>query len=471
MASPVVLDATMFREYDVRGIVGETLTEDAIRLIGQAFGSVVAEAGGRSVAVGYDGRLSSPSLEAALVEGLVAAGIVVKRIGLGPSPMLYFAAEHLGTDGGMMVTGSHNPPDYNGIKMVHARRPFYGAQIQGLRDRVGAGRLATAAGGRAETAGIQDAYIARLVEGLAGAADPGSSRKLRVAWDPGNGAAGAVLGALCRRLPGEHIVINERVDGTFPAHHPDPTVEENLAELKAAVAKEGCDLGIAFDGDGDRIGVVDARGRVVWGDQLLVLLSADVLADLPGATIIADVKSSQVFFDEIARLGGQPLMSRTGHSLIKEMMLATGAALAGEMSGHIFFAHRYYGFDDALYAAVRLLAILGRSAASLALLRDRLPQMVNTPEIRIDCPEARKFQVIEEVRDRLRRVDGVRVCDIDGVRVTTADGWWLLRASNTQPVLVGRCEAADAAALARLKAALTAQLLASGIAAGAVTAA
>ncbi len=469
MAHRTALDPTMFREYDVRGIVGEALTEDTIRLIGQAFGSVVADAGGRTVAVGYDGRLSSPALAAAMVEGLVAAGITAKRIGLGPSPMLYFATEHLQADGGMMVTGSHNPPEYNGIKMVRAKRPFYGEQIQSLRSRILAGQLTSAAGG-AENVEVHEAYIARLIEGLSGTAGEGSGRRLKVAWDPGNGACGAVLGALCQRLPGEHIIINERVDGTFPAHHPDPTVEENLAQLKETVADRACDLGIAFDGDGDRIGVIDAKGRVIWGDQLLVILSADVLADAPGATIIADVKSSQVFFDEIARLGGKPMMSRTGHSLIKEMMLATGAALAGEMSGHIFFAHRYYGFDDALYAAVRLLSILGRSPQPLDALRDRLPQMVNTPEIRIDCPEARKFDVIEEVRHRLKDASGVQVCDIDGVRVNTKDGWWLLRASNTQPVLVGRCEAADPAALARLKAALSAQLIASGVAAGAVSA-
>jgi phosphomannomutase len=470
MAAPTALDATMFREYDVRGIVGRTLTEDAIRLIGQAFGTLVGEAGGRTVAVGFDGRLSSPALAAALVQGLVSAGIAVKRIGLGPSPMLYFATEHLGTDGGMMVTGSHNPPEYNGIKMVHAGRPFFGDQILSLRTRIGEGRLNERPGGSAESVDVRAAYVARLAEGLDGRGVEGSARRLRVAWDPGNGAAGAVLGMLCERLGGGHIVINGQVDGTFPAHHPDPTVEANLAELKETVARHRCDLGIAFDGDGDRIGVIDGRGRVIWGDQLLVMLSADVLADVPGATIIADVKSSQVFFDEVTRLGGKAVMSRTGHSLIKEKMLETGAALAGEMSGHIFFAHRYYGFDDALYAAVRLLSVLQRSPVGLDAMRDRLPRMVNTPEIRIDCPEERKFAVIGEVRRRLAGIDGLRVCDIDGVRVNTPDGWWLLRASNTQPVLVGRCEAADAGGLDRLKAILAEQLTASGIDAGAVEA-
>jgi phosphomannomutase len=268
---------------------------------------------------------------------------------------------------------------------------------------------------------------------------------------------------LSKRLPGRHVLINEVIDGNFPAHHPDPTVEENLRQLKQVVAEERCDLGIAFDGDGDRIGVVDARGRVLWGDQLLVILSRSVLADLPGATIIADVKASQVFFDEVTRMGGRPLMSRTGHSLIKTLMAETGAPLAGEMSGHVFFADRYYGYDDALYAAVRLLSVVGGSDTSLAEMRDAMPVTINTPELRIDCPEERKFAVIDEVRERLKSVNGVTVNDIDGVRVTSDDGWWLLRASNTQAVLVGRCEAADKAGLERLITELRRQLRSSGI--------
>jgi phosphomannomutase len=457
-----MLDPTIFREYDIRGIVGKTLTMPGMRSIGRAFGTRVRRAGGRTVAVGYDGRLSSPDLEAVLVEGLTATGCSVRRIGLGPSPMLYFATYHLGTDGGMMVTGSHNPPDYNGIKMSLNRRPFFGDDIQSLAALVRAGDFETGSGDAGE-ATVREAYVARLAEGMNG------DRPLAVAWDPGNGAAGAVLRMLCDRLPGRHVLINDAVDGRFPAHHPDPTVEENLGQLKRTVATERCDLGIAFDGDGDRIGVVDGRGRVIWGDQILTLLARDVLAEVPGATIIADVKSSKVFFDEIARAGGRALMSRTGHSLIKNMMAETGAVLAGEMSGHIFFAHRYYGFDDALYAAVRLLSVVGRSPHGLAELRDALPQMVNTPEIRIDCPEERKFEVVAEVRARLKDAPEIAVDDIDGVRVSTADGWWLLRASNTQPVLVGRCEAADTAGLNRLKQALAEQLRLSHIDPRAVT--
>ncbi|MDZ3838451.1 MAG: phosphomannomutase/phosphoglucomutase [Rhodospirillales bacterium] len=452
----VKLDASTLREYDIRGIIGDTLTADHYREIGRAFGTGAIREGGTSVAVGYDGRLTSPELEVALVEGLASTGITVYRIGLGPSPMLYFAVHHLGADGGMMITGSHNPPEYNGIKMSRRGRPFFGDDIRALGTAI-ADQDYVRGDGRIEDRPVAGAYVERL------AADLVFGRTLRVAWDPGNGAAAAVLRDLCARLPGEHVLINDVVDGTFPAHHPDPTVEENLIQLREEVVRHRCDLGIAFDGDGDRIGVIDEHGRILWGDQLLVLLAGPVLAELPGATIIADVKSSQVFFDEIERLGGKPLMSRTGHSPIKKLMAETGAPLAGEMSGHVFFAHRYYGYDDALYAAVRLLSLLSASSASLGSLRDALPAKVNTPELRIDCPEERKFAVVEEVRGRLKDRPGISVSDVDGVRVTSADGWWLLRASNTQPVLVGRCEAADGDGLKRLQDALDGELLACGL--------
>jgi phosphomannomutase len=446
-----MLDPTILREYDVRGIVGEMLKLEDVRAIGRAFGTLVVRGGGRSVAVGYDGRLSSPTLEAALVAGLSAAGANVYRIGLGPTPMLYFAAHHLDADGGMMITGSHNPPEYNGIKMMKGHRAFFGEDIQTLGRMVHAADFADGRGS-VEDRRVDEDYADRLARDM----QPG--KPLAIAWDPGNGAAGAVLRKLCARLPGRHVVINEVVDGTFPAHHPDPTVEENLLDLKRAVAEHQCDLGIAFDGDGDRIGVIDAEGRVVWGDQLLVILAGPILAEQPGATIIADVKSSRVFFEEIERRGGKALMSRTGHSLIKSLMAEIGAPLAGEMSGHIFFSHRYYGYDDALYAAVRLLSVLATSPQSLAGMLTALPAMVNTPELRIDCADDRKFRVIEEVRGRLRGVSGITIQEIDGVRVSTEDGWWLLRASNTQPVLVGRCEAATQEGLGRLTEQLVRQL-------------
>lgn len=456
MSEKVVIHPSILREYDIRGIVGETLTREGIYAIGRAFGTTAGRQGGRSVVVGYDGRLTSPDLESALVAGLKDAGMAVLRIGIAPTPMLYFAIKHLQTDGGMTITGSHNPPEYNGVKMSLLGRPFFGDDIQTLGRLAMSSNLASGAGS-VEDRSIEDAYIARILQDF----EPG--RPLAVAWDPGNGAAAGLLHKLCESLPGRHVLINDRVDGRFPAHHPDPTVEANLAQLKDAVAREHCDVGIAFDGDADRLGVVDHLGRVLWGDQLLLILARAVLKEQPGATIIADVKSSQVLFDEVARLGGKPLMSRTGHSLIKTLMAETGAPLAGEMSGHIFFAHRYYGFDDALYAAVRLLSILSQSDLTLAAMRDAMPKVVNTPELRIDCPEERKFVVIDEVRARLRKVDGVTVEDVDGVRVTSDGGWWLLRASNTQPVLVGRCEAADAAGLDKQIVAMAMQLRQSGI--------
>ena len=457
MASGHVLDATILREYDIRGIVDRTLTEADATAIGRAFASIVlGRGGGRRICVGYDGRVSSPQLEAALVDGLTGAGIEVLRVGLGPTPMLYYAVFHHDADGGVMITGSHNPPDQNGFKLMIGKAAFYGADIVELGRVAADGAFAEGAGAAHDTP-VFDDYVARLTEGVAG-----QGRELKVAWDAGNGAAGEAMAALTARLPGTHVLLNERIDGAFPAHHPDPTVAENLVQLIDTVRAEGCDLGIGFDGDGDRIGVVDGCGRIVWGDQLLALLSADVLARRPGATIIADVKASQVLFDEIARLGGTPLMWRTGHSLIKSKMAEVGAPLAGEMSGHIFFADDYYGFDDALYAAVRLLGLVARSDESLDELRDRLPDAVNTPELRFDCADERKFAVVDAVRARLTD-EGADVVDIDGVRVRTDDGWWLLRASNTQAMLVARCEAADDDGLARLKSDLAGRLAACGV--------
>jgi phosphomannomutase len=448
---------TILREYDIRGVVGDTLDAADARAVGRAFAVVVAEAGGKRVAVGRDGRLSSPELEAALVAGLRDGGIDALCIGLGPTPMLYFAAHTLGVDGGLMVTGSHNPANYNGFKLVLGKKPFFGKDIERL-GRIAAGSLpATSRPGGAAQRDVMADYVARLLS------DYDGTRSLHIAWDAGNGATGEALQRLTAKLPGRHVLLNETIDGRFPAHHPDPTEPKNLVQLQQAVIGRGCDLGIAFDGDGDRIGVVDGKGRILWGDQLMVVLAGDVIRARPGATIIADVKASQVLFDEIARLGGTPLMWRTGHSLIKTKMAETGAPLAGEMSGHIFYADRYYGYDDALYAAVRLLGILARGSDSLAALRDRLPAVVNTPELRFPCADTRKFAVIAEVRERLQRA-GAALSDIDGVRVKTADGWWLLRASNTQDVLVARAEAKDETGLARLKALLAAQLTASGIA-------
>ncbi len=449
---------TVLREYDIRGIVGETLFEADAHAIGRCFGTIVARSGGTSVAVGYDGRLSSPGMEQALVKGLTESGMTVTRIGRGPTPMLYYAATKLSADGAIMVTGSHNPPNYNGFKMMLGRKPFFGEQIKALGAQAAAGDVVAQTTASEKTLDIADDYVARLLTDW-----DGGDRKLKVVWDNGNGSAGDVLTKLVAGLPGEHTVLNGTIDGTFPAHHPDPTVPANLVQLIAEVAARGADIGIAFDGDADRIGLVDDTGTIMFGDQLMVILARDVLKTHPGATIIADVKASQVLFDEIGRAGGNPLMWKTGHSLIKAKMAETGSPLAGEMSGHIFFADRWYGFDDALYAGVRTLGIVARMQGKLSDVRKALPQVINTPEVRFDCDDTRKFTVIEEVAARLR-IEGATVSETDGVRVLTADGWWLLRASNTQAVLVARAEASTEAGLERLKAALVAQLEKSGLA-------
>ena len=456
MASGHTFDPTILREYDIRGVVGRTLHAADARAVGSSFAAVLAETGGRRVAVGRDGRLSSPMMEAALVDGLTSAGIDVTRVGLGPTPMLYFAAYTLHVDGGIMVTGSHNPPDHNGFKLVLGKKSFFGADIQRLGKIAAAGKF-PAGHGKSEEKAVLEAYVARL------ASDYRGKRPLFVAWDAGNGAAGEAMKLLTALLPGRHVLLNEAIDGRFPAHHPDPTEPKNMKQLQDAVLERRCDLGIAFDGDGDRIGVVDGKGRILWGDQFMIVLAREIIDKQPGATIIADVKASQTLFDEIARMGGKPLMWKTGHSLIKAKMAEIKAPLAGEMSGHIFYADGYYGYDDALYAAVRLLSILASGTESLAAMRDRMPNVVNTPELRIPCAADRKFKSVEEVRERLKRA-GAEISEVDGVRVKTTEGWWLLRASNTQDVLVARVEAKDEAALKRLKAELAAQLRQSGIA-------
>lgn len=448
-------DSTILREYDIRGVVGKTLHVADAGAIGRAFGTIVKRNGGKRVALGYDGRLSSPELAKACVAGLTAAGIDVVEIGLAATPMLYFAVWHLETDGGIQITGSHNPPDFNGFKMMLGRKSFYGPEIQKLGAIAAKGDFETGQG-KVEQRPVLDDYAARLLKDV----KPG--RKLKVAWDTGNGAVGVSIRSVVDKLPGTHFILNEKVDGTFPAHHPDPTVPENLKELQAKVAKEGCDLGIAFDGDGDRIGAIDGKGRILWGDQLMILWARDVLKDRPGATIIGDVKASQALFDEIQRAGGTPLMWKTGHSVIKTKMAELKSPLAGEMSGHVFFADTFYGFDDALYCGLRLLNIVSGGKESLAEMLDKLPRLVNTPELRFDCADDRKFVVVEEVKKRLEAA-GAKFNDIDGVRVSTPDGWWLLRASNTQPVLVARCESANEAGLERLKTDLKAALSASGV--------
>lgn len=453
--------STVLREYDIRGIIGETLGAEDARAIGRGFGTLIVRDGGKKVAVGYDGRVSSPMLAEALVEGLNASGVDVRRIGMSATPMLYYAeASAEEVDGGIQITGSHNPANYNGFKMVFRGRPFFGADILKLGEMASAGDWDDGTG-TVEDVDILDAYIDRLLEGLDGL-DTDVLSGLKVGWDAGNGAAGPALEKLAARLPGEHHLLFTEVDGEFPNHHPDPTVEENLEDLRSLVSAKSLDFGVAFDGDGDRIGAIDGEGRVIWGDQLLMIYAEDLLKTRPGATIIADVKASRALFDHVAACGGQPLMWKTGHSLIKSKMKETSSPLAGEMSGHVFFADTYYGFDDALYAGIRLIAASARLGKSITQLRSDMPQMLNTPEMRFQVDESRKFAAIEEVQERLADSPD-EVNATDGVRVTNDDGWWLLRASNTQDVLVARAESNSEAGLERLLAQIDEQLGLSGL--------
>ena len=441
---------SILREYDVRGVYGESLTAQDAQMLGVTFGTRVVESGGKIVVVGFDGRITSPDLCNSLVKGLVGCGLKVFNVGMGPTPMLSFAINLLNADAGVMVTGSHNPPEYNGFKMSLNGVPFYGKDIQGLGKLAVLGEFIVGSGS-IKFIDISKDYIKRLVQGF-------QKIKIKsVAWDPGNGAACNILSDLLKLLPGEHHIINETIDGTFPGHHPDPTVASNLIQLQNYVIENKCEIGIAFDGDGDRIGAVDGKGRIIWADQLMMLFAEDILRNKPGSYIIADVKSSQVLFDEITRLGGNAVMSSTGHSLVKSKMTELSAPLAGELSGHIFFADHYYGFDDALYASLRLLALLDRREKTLSQLYELMPKMFNTPEIRFSCSEKRKFIVIEEVSERLLTL-GAELSIIDGVRVTTKDGWWLLRASNTEDALTTRCESHSLQGLIRLKKQLIEQL-------------
>jgi phosphomannomutase len=346
-----------------------------------------------------------------------------------------------------MITGSHNPPDYNGFKMMLGHGPFFGQDIKDMA-KTPYNRTKIIEGGQQIQLDIQDAYLHRVLEGLR------LDTKLSIVWDCGNGVAGPVIDKLSKSLSGEHEVLFADVDGNFPNHHPDPTIEKNLETLITRVKKRNADLGIAFDGDGDRIGVIDNLGKILWGDQLLAILAEDVLLEQPGSTIIGDVKASQGLFDRIAALGGKPLMWKTGHSLIKNKMKEVNAPLAGEMSGHIFFSDRYFGFDDAIYAAIRLIDVVNRQGKKLSTLRSALPSVINTPELRFPCEGKNKFSMIEQVKEILREYKDVEVCDIDGVRVSSKYGWWLIRASNTQEIIVARCEATSTEYLENIKAQL-----------------
>ena len=438
-----MLPAEIFKAYDIRGIVDRTLTTDGVRLIGQALGSLARERGRDTSGGGRDGRWAGPVLLAALSEGIRAAGVNVIDVGMVATPMTYFAAQHLGTQCSVMVTGSHNPPDYNGLKMVIDATTLSGGDIQALRVRIERGEFARGSGST-QSQDIAAAYFARI------ASDIHLARPMRIAVDCGNGVAGAFAPQLYRRLGCEVVELFCDVDGRFPNHHPDPSQPANLEDLERRLRDGDCELGLAFDGDGDRLGVVTPAGHVIYADRQLMLFAADVLTRVPGATIIYDVKSTRNLKPWITQHHGVPMLWKTGHSLIKTKMKEVGAALAGEMSGHTFFGERWYGFDDGLYAGARLLEILARHADPSAVL-DALPDAMSTPELQIACAEGEQHALIARLRDEADFPGALDVIRIDGLRVEYPDGFGLARASNTTPVVVLRFEADDAPALARIQ--------------------
>ena len=442
----------ILRAYDIRGIVGDTITNEDAYFIGKSFGTLLDKSD-KKICVGFDGRHSSPELEENLVKGLLETGADVIRVGLGPTPMLYFAVQHFVADGGIMITGSHNPPTHNGFKMMKAKLPVYGDEILELGQIAASGQFASG-NGSVSFEDVQEDYIAHLLNAYV-------KSDLKVAWDAGNGAAGQMMQELTAKLSGEHILLNEKIDGNFPSHHPDPSVKENMQQLIDTVLVEKCDLGIAFDGDGDRIGIIDNKGEMLYGDQLMSLYTEDILADNQGAKIVADVKTSQVLYDLIADKGGVPIMWKTGHSLIKTKMAEENAILGGEMSGHIFFADNF-GFDDALYASVKLLNIVAKLNIKLHDKVDSFPKTFNTPEIRVYVDEERKFKIVEEIKQEAQQ-SSAKVNDVDGIRALTEDGWWLLRASNTEAALVIRCESDNEKGLENLKESIFGMLSKRGI--------
>jgi phosphomannomutase/phosphoglucomutase len=427
-----MLNPEIFRQYDIRGIAGKDLNEADVVLLGRGIGTYLIRQGQRRIAVGRDCRLTSDDYAQRLMEGLLASGCQVVDIGVCPTPVAYFAIRHLKTQGCVMVTASHNPPEYNGFKICSGVDSVFGEQIQQIRESIEAQDFVTGQGG-AESHEILPDYVDYLVENIA------LSRPLRVGIDAGNGTAGLTAVPVIANLGCELHELYTEMDGTFPHHEADPTVAANMADLVALVKEKQLDVGLGFDGDGDRLGVVDADGRLIYGDQLMILFSREILARKPGATIISEVKCSQTLYDDIARHGGNPIMYKTGHSMIKQKMKESHAELAGEMSGHLFFADRYFGFDDATYAACRLLEILADEGKTIGTLLADVPQTFNTPEIRVDCPDDIKFDVVARVTEYFSKRE--KVIDIDGARVLFDGGWGLVRASNTQPVLVLRFEA------------------------------
>lgn len=455
----------LFREYDIRGVVGQELTEPVAELIGRAFATVAKDQGAKTVTVGRDGRDSSPALRDRLIRGLTAGGLDVIDIGIVPTPILYFSLFHLKADGGVMITGSHNAAEYNGFKLCLGKEALHGEDIQQLKKVMEAGKFASGAGQVTEQPMLPE-YLAYLKKSFAAV----KGHSLHVVIDCGNGAAGLVAEQAMAQLGCRVTGLYCEVDGKFPNHHPDPTVVDNLKDLIRTVKETGADLGIGYDGDADRIGAVDEQGNILWGDRLMVIFSRDILASRPGSTILSEVKASQSLYDDIRQHGGRPIMWKTGHSLIKAKMKEEGAVLAGEMSGHMFFADRYFGYDDAIYASCRLIEILAKTGKPLSSLIADLPDTAVTPEIRVDCPDTQKFELVTRVQTRLVEQakrkrpllgSGLTIRDvvtIDGIRVSFDDGWGLIRASNTQPALVLRFEASTPERLAIIRTLIESEL-------------
>ncbi|HDG97432.1 MAG TPA: phosphomannomutase/phosphoglucomutase [Desulfobacterales bacterium] len=450
------MKAHIFREYDIRGIVPDELNQDTVYQLGLAIGTYYSEKGAKKISLGRDCRLSSPSLFEGLSEGLMKTGMDIIDVGMVPTPLLYFSLHQLDVQGGIQITGSHNPPEFNGFKVCLGHASIYGPEIQEIRKIAESGAFAQGKG-KMESADVVTPYIRYVTEKI-----QTGNHKRKVVIDSGNGVAGPVAKPLYEGLGFEVISLYGEPDGRFPNHHPDPTIPENLKELITKVKDTDADVGIGFDGDADRIGVVDRQGRIIWGDQLMIIFSRDLLKRYPGAKIIGEVKCSQVLYDDIEKNGGKPIMWKTGHSLIKNKMKEEGALLAGEMSGHLFFAERYFGYDDAIYAGARLLEILSNTDKSVRDLLEGVPETVNTPEIRIECPEERKFQIVAELAEDFKKQ--YKVIDVDGARVLFGDGWGLIRASNTQPVLVLRFEAHSESRLEEIRKLFMDKLKSKGVA-------
>ena len=442
------MNPQIFRAYDVRGVADVDLTDEVAYALGRAYASEIRSGGGQRVTLGRDCRLHGPRLHKAFSRGLLESGLDVIDVGVVPSPLLYFSVFHHDADGGVQITGSHNPSDYNGFKMMQGKKSLHGAAIQRLRERMEHSDFVSGEG-TLSAAPIFDAYVAYVSENISL-----GPRPLKVVVDGGNGTGGPSALAILERLGVEVVPKFTDMDGTFPNHHPDPTVAENLQDLIEAVRATGADLGVAYDGDADRIGVVDELGEIIWGDRLMILLSRAILAENPGAAIVSEVKCSRTLFDDIAARGGRPIMSQVGHSIIKERMAAESALLGGEMSGHIFFKHRWFGFDDAVYTTMRLLEIVSQGDAPLSALFADVPKTHVTPEIRLPCPDAVKFDVVAKAVAHFKASHDV--IDIDGARVDFGEGWGLIRASNTQPVIVLRAEADSEDALQRIRGTLEA---------------